>query len=116
MKTYKLFCEGKDEEYPVQKIGDYNPYVEYFVFDNKNKNVFIIRSIEYKICMINLFSFTVGVISQNDFKNLPKLYEVYRLPHFTGGCCDYDAKSQQIEQEERKKMFEKILNFMKEEN
>ncbi len=112
MKTYKLIYEEINEEYPVKNIGNFDPFVEYFMFDKKFKQVYIIRSIEQEIYLINLFSFVVSKISNDDFKELPKKYEVFRLPHYTGGCCDYTNKHKKLEQEERIKMFEKILCFM----
>ena len=111
MKTYKLITEKITEEYPVRHIGKFDPFLEYFMFDSHN--AYIIRNIENNIYVINLFSFGLHKITEEEFENLPKSNVVFVLPHFTGGCCDYTEKIRQIEYKERAKMFQQVANMAK---
>lgn len=111
MKTYKLIKEKITEEYPVKHIGEFDPFLEYFVFDEEN--VYILRAIGKEIILINLFSFVTRELSKNEFENLPGFGEVFILPHYTGGCCDYTPEHKEIENKERAKMFQKIANIAK---
>lgn len=109
MKTYKLTSENIREEYPIKYVGNFDPYLEYYMFDQET--AYLIRKCGKDIYLINLFSFTVNKLDEETFKNLPKHNEVFVLPHYTGGCCDYDREMNKIEYTEKAKMFRKIADF-----
>lgn len=112
MKITRLMKEVKCD-FPMTKVGEYDPYVEYFLLDEEQKHCFILRSaLDDKIEVINLKYANPDphLIERKEFSDLCDKYTVLELPHFNGGCFDYTSKIMRAEDKARKEMFIYLLD------
>lgn len=108
MQVVELVKNCKESIYPVKNARDFNPYNEYFLVIEGQKNISILRQIENKLYIISLTCF--GVTQwEHPFEEIFDVYKVFCIPEYTGGSDGISENARETRQS-RKELMEFLIN------